>query len=166
MDERRNRNLLRQTLAGIFPDCYENITKKKVYIINGAPGAGKTTYVQNHKTNKDLVVDLDYLCAALNATGNLYQDHEPVLSVALHLQELLYQIIEDLDGKWETAWVITASPDRYAVTELARRLGGEIITIGTSLDQCIRNIQNDSRRTGSKDRMIGLTQKWFSTRDS
>ena len=127
MDERRSRNSLRKTLAEVFPDKYENITKKKVYIISGAPGAGKTTYVQNHKTSKDLVVDLDYLCAALNATNSLYQDHEPVLSVALQLQELLYQVIEDFEGKWETAWVITASSDRYAVRELARRLGGEII---------------------------------------
>lgn len=85
--------------------------------------------------------------------------------MALQIQELLYQVIEDLDGKWETAWVITASSDRHAVRELARRLGGEVIPIGTPLDQCVRNIQNDSRRTGSKDRMIGLAQKWFSTRD-
>lgn len=166
MDERRSRNSLRKILAGIFPDQYENITKKKVYIINGAPGAGKTTYVQNHKTNNDLVVDLDYLCAALNATNSLYQDHEPVLSVALQLQELLYQVIEDREGKWETAWVITATSDQRALKELAHRLEGEIISIDTPLDQCVCNIQSDSRRNGSKDRMTKLAQKWFSDRDS
>lgn len=164
--DKKLHNSMRKTLAELFPEKYESITKKKVYIVSGAPGAGKTTYVHNHKTNNDLVVDMDYICAALNATSSLYQNHEPVLSVALQLQELLYQVIENREGKWENAWVITATSNQRAVKQLARRLEGEIIPLETPLNQCIRNIQSDSRRNGSKERMINLAQKWFSDRDN
>ena len=40
---------------------------RKVFLINGAPGSGKTTYVQSRRQPGDLVLDLDYICSALNA---------------------------------------------------------------------------------------------------
>ena len=107
MKDMKIRGAYRDMLAGIFPGKYES---KKVYIIHGAPGSGKTTYAQAHKSDSDLVVDLDYICAALNATSSLYQDHESVLSLALRLREHIFETIECREGKWKTACITKSCP--------------------------------------------------------
>ena len=77
-------------LNGIAFDDEGNVIKQaNVFLVCGSPASGKTTYVAQHKSGKDLVVDLDYLCAALNGeTGNVHLNHAPILSVALEVREL------------------------------------------------------------------------------
>ena len=158
MEDMKTRGAYRRLLAELFPDSYES---KKVNIIHGAPGSGKTTYVQTHKSDDDLVVDLDYICAALNATSSLYQDHGSVLSLALRLREHIFETIECREGKWKTAWVITATPDSHEVQRLATRLRGEVISMDTSREQCIQNIRSDTRRKGKTDHFVRLAEDWY-----
>ena len=158
MQSKENTGALREMLASMFPERYK---KKSVYIVHGAPGSGKTTYVQRRRSANDLVVDMDYLCAALNGSNSLYQNYESVLSVALKLRECVFAEIESRSGKWENAWVITASADKKEVADLARRLRGEVIPIDVSREQCIRNLLNDPRRSGHADRFVALANKWY-----
>ena len=82
---------------GVAFDEEGNLIKQaNVFLICGSPASGKTTYVAEHKGECDLVVDLDYICAALaGEAGNVHTDRKPVLSVALEVRELLYQIIAE-----------------------------------------------------------------------
>lgn len=46
----------------------------------GSPGSGKTTYVLRNKLPHDLVIDLDYICAALmGESGGVRLDFRAVL---------------------------------------------------------------------------------------
>lgn len=159
-----NQDGMRQLLAALRPDensAEHNRDSRSVYIINGAPGSGKTTWALQKMAPGDLLVDTDYLCAALCGTAALYTDHEPVLNLALDLSERLYDSIEKRHGKWNNAFVVTASSDKQKVNALVNRLGGQLIQMDTTLDQCISNIENDSRRIGKTELFSNLAREWF-----
>lgn len=111
---------------GIAFDDEGNVIKQaNVFLVCGSPASGKTTYVAQHKSGNDLVVDLDYLCAALNGeTGNVHLNHAPILSVALEVRELLYQIIQARRGRWERAFVITTDRRHTGNESHCRRIAG------------------------------------------
>lgn len=163
-----NQEGMRQLLAALrqensFEDSSDT---RSVYVVNGAPGSGKTTWALQKMSPGDLLVDTDYLCAALCGTAALYTDHEPVLNLALDLSERLYDAIEKRHGKWNNAFVVTASSDKQKVDALVNRLGGQLIQMDTTLDQCISNIENDSRRIGKIELFSNLAREWFWKRNA
>lgn len=153
------------SVKGAEFDADGNLIKQqraRVTIVWGPPGSGKSTYVAEHKGDKDLILDLDYICAALiGEPSDIYRDHYHVLDVALLLRDYLYTIIERREGKWEKCFIVTSTANRYTVNALADRLDAEIVNMGTSLDECIRRIQADNRRGNKKGKFVAITRRWF-----
>lgn len=163
--EESTREQLRQTLTALFPKVETAADGKAVFVINGPPGAGKTTWALQKMTPGDMLIDLDYLCAALGGTNDLYNDHAPVLGPALAMQETLYQAIEQRKGEWQSAYVVTASADKNAVAALAHRLGAQLVMLDTPLDECIVRINNDKRRNGKQALFTDLAKQWYAARN-
>lgn len=139
---------------------------KEVIMVSGPPGSGKTHYVKEHKTDKDLVVDMDYLCAALNAQDDLYGDHSGVLDVACDLRDALYTMIANREGDWERCFVITAAKDFNEVNDVHFMTDAtDHVKMETTLDQCLKNIQKDNRRE-DKETFSRLAEEWFEYRES
>ena len=157
----RNKLYARQS-TGIGFDEKGNIVKKAdVFIVVGAPGSGKTRYVKQHKGAKDLVLDLDYICAALMLEEEIYLDHESVLAVALEIRETIYKCVERRKGGWQKCWIITSTADMTLVRLLSFRLKGEIVKLETPLERCIENIQRDERRGKQRQLFERLAREWF-----
>jgi len=152
----------RTKLSGISFDENGNVIKQaNVYLVCGSPASGKSTYVAANKTNNDLIVDLDYICAALmGEPDNMYLDNEPILSVALEVRTLLYNIIKARRGKWRKAFVITSIANVTEQKVIANELNAEIILIDTPLEECLKRLRNDQRRVKRVGLFEGLIHKW------
>ncbi len=150
-------------LNGIAFDEEGNVIKQaNVFLVCGSPASGKTTYVAEHKGKSDLVIDLDYICAALaGETGNVHLDHRPILSVALEVRELLYQIIAERRGKWERAFIITTIADVREMKAVADELRAEIVLMNTALPECLERIKNDPSRVHNRILHAKLAEEWF-----
>ncbi|MCR4644999.1 MAG: ATP-binding protein [Oscillospiraceae bacterium] len=135
--------------------------EKRVVIVSGAPGSGKTYYVKSHLQPGDLALDFDYLTAALALDDRLYGDREPQLHVALAAREAIFDTISKREGNWNTAYIITARKEPARVQELADRLGGEIVRMSATLEECRENIRNDPRRAERIDRYFQLAEEWY-----
>lgn len=148
---------------GVAFDEEGNLIKQaNVFLICGSPASGKTTYVAEHKCSNDLVVDVDYICAALaGETGNVHLDHKPILSVALEVRELLYQIIQTRRGKWERAFVITTVADVREMKAVADELRAEVVLMETTLQECLQRIANDPSRAHNKRTQEKIVKEWF-----
>ena len=148
---------------GIAFDENGNVIKApNVFLVCGSPGSGKSTYVRENKKANDLVIDLDYICAALmGEPDNIYLNHEPVLSVALEIRGLLYKIVASRKGIWERAFVITSVSNPMEQKAIAMELNAEIVVIDTPLEDCIRRINNDERRANSVAFFEKLAKRWW-----
>ncbi len=151
-----NKNLyLKKTLGEVIK------SSKQVFVVSGAPGSGKTTFVKSKIRQGDIALDFDTLTAALALDNNLYGDRKPQLDAALAAREAIIQVIENRKGDWNNAFVITASKDKHKVKSLCERLRAELITMETPLEECKERIRNDPRRSGYTDIYLELADKWF-----
>ncbi len=149
-------------MNGIAFDSDGNVIEQpNVFLVCGSPGSGKTTYVNSHKTSKDLVVDLDYICSSLmGETNNSKLNHNAVLSVALEVKTLLYKIISLRRGNWEKAFVITTVANKTELNTIANELNAQLIMIDTPLQECIDRIKKDEERASNTKLFEELAIKW------
>lgn len=133
-----------------------------VFIVCGAPGSGKSTYVREHKHEGDLVFDLDMICSALIGEPETYYfDHMPILDLAMRFREETLEHIEKRFGYWGKAWFITSDPDRSYWQYLAKRLNGEIIEMNVTEEECYRRIDADDRRKNKRS-FKEAVKRWYS----
>lgn len=147
---------MRHMLRGLFGK-----DDNTVFVISGAPGSGKSTYVESQKQKGDLVVDLDMIAAALQGERTAHPDYTPVMDAVMAAREAVYRVVESRQGQWNRAYIITSSPNKAQVNELAKRLDGQIVRMQATQNECISRIRSDRTRV-AVDRDIGLVNKWFS----
>lgn len=152
-----------EILERMKADAKASADKRPVYIIEGAPGSGKTTYVQSRKQPGDIVIDLDLLASALQGDVVAHPDYTPVMDAVISAREAVYKTIRNRSGQWKSAYIIISSSDAKHVESIADQLGGTVVTMDTDLGQCITQIQNDPTRP-NKEHDIKLAQQWYDSR--
>lgn len=151
----------RENYNGVMFDESGNLIKASdAYIVCGAPGSGKTTFVMEHKGDNDIVFDFDYICSAIMGAKTIHGNHDTALIVASEMQEAFLQCVEQHKGKWEKAWIITGTADKGVIKLMAYRLKAETIIMQATLEDCIERINNDPDRL-NKMLFIRLAEKWF-----
>lgn len=130
---------------------------KRVFLVTGSPGAGKTTYAREHAGADDIIFDLDDIKQALS--GRRHSADPVGLDVALAMRSAAITAIAKKTGKWQNAYFITASSDRSEIEKLLYMLDAQEIPIRTSLEDCKRNILQDETRE-NKARELALAEAW------
>ena len=124
---------------------FGNSRGKKVYIVHGAPLAGKTSYVNEHKGNSDLIIDADNIWQCI--TGNdRYVKPNALKQNFFAVRDCLLDSVKRRVGNWETAWVIESLPFRTPREERAKQCGGELIHIDTDKETCLKRLYDDDNR--------------------
>lgn len=119
--------------------------KTNAIIVCGPPGAGKTTYVQQHQRWGDLVVDVDALLAAMSGMS-WYDKPAGLLPVCLDVRDFILQRIRAGIADVPTAWVITSEADATKRARMAHELNATVIVLEVGPGECARRIQADTRR--------------------
>lgn len=77
----------------------------KVYIIYGSPLSGKSTYVEKHKGNNDLVYDFDLIMSAISGLP-IHQDNKNLIDYVLTIRDVIISKLKS-EKNIDNAWIIT-----------------------------------------------------------
>ena len=111
---------------------------KRVYIVHGAPFAGKEDYVNCIADTDDLIVNIERLWTAVKCNRlHDYTKPDALKAIVFGLRDKLYADIQYRRGKWATAYVIATLPMVGERERLADMLGAELIHIDTDKDTCM-----------------------------
>jgi hypothetical protein len=109
---------------------------RRVTIVWGPPGSGKTTYVQEYRKPGDLVWDFDAVLRTVTGVPSHYRESQPhPLVMALRDSFFRYLI-----GHRDTAdvWIIESVPTRLERERRRQQLGAVFVGLLPSAEECKR----------------------------
>ena len=116
---------------------------QEVYVVWGSPCAGKSTWVDNVAENKDIVLDIDRLWAAVRA-GCCGQHDKPdqLKANVFALRDAMIDMIRVRQGRWQHAYIIGGYPIASERERLADLVGADkVIYIDTPKETCLARAQ-------------------------
>lgn len=133
-----------------------------VTIVCGAPGAGKSRYVDQHASAGDVIIDIDRIKVELG--GEPWdQDRRMIARSLAYRAEMLRGLAERKRGR---AWLIITAPSELERRTWLQALGrrARLHVMPTTEAQCIRNIKADRRRGEHVGTHVSLARRWFRVR--
>lgn len=131
--------------------------RKRVYVVYGAPCAGKSTWVAEQAEPNDIVLDIDRLWQAIRAPKcEGYEKPNALKKNIFGLRDTLIEQIQARLGTWDNAYIIGGYPLQPERDRLADRLGAErCIFIDTPREVCL------ARAADRPSEWVGYIDEWF-----
>lgn len=123
--------------------------RRAVYLVWGAPKAGKSWYVNSVRTRNDITVDVESLYEALGSELGTRK----VAPVVFRVRDELYDMIRTRYGRWDNAYVVGTYPIEMERKRLIDTLRAEEVFIDTPMETCLE-------RCGTEEEM-GYVREWF-----
>ena len=143
-----------------YPVLYEGINAT-IVMVCGAPGSGKTTFVELNKAKDDIVFDLDQIIMELTNTP-IYQSREPsVLETAFQERN---KRLEALQGKeiTETIWFVVSAAKTKDRNKWKRLLNPvRTYIIKPDMNTCVDRVLADWRRSEIMGQHTKAISRWF-----
>lgn len=137
---------------------YQGKIVKQVFLVYGAPCAGKSTWVADNAEADDLILDMDRLWQAVRADACGQHDKPDALrAVVFDLRDCILDDIRTRRGKWRTAYIIGGYPLEAERQRLSATVGADKeIFIDTPEEICARRAADKSPEWQS------FVRDWFS----
>ena len=132
-----------------------------VTVVCGPPGSGKSYYVTQHASQRDLVLDLDVIAADLFKLP-LYRATYEQMMVAMRYRNSMLSSLAGRDAGYVKAWLIVTAGSPAKRAFWRDQYGAELVVMPTSKAECVERIKQDARRVGSDlTRSIDFVYRWI-----
>lgn len=131
----------------------------RVFVVWGAPGSGKTTYVREQMQQGDVVIDLDLIGRALSMADKTDVPRN-VERIAYDIRDYLYSRIAQRTLDAKRVWVIAGLPKYEQRHKVANQLKAELVFIEATFQECYSHILHDDERQ-DKALQLAIIEKWF-----
>lgn len=165
-----NISLNPENIALVHHACHNRIhdklakitRRRQVFIVYGAPLAGKSTWVQENHSEGDLIVDMDSIWQSITG-GQRYHKPDKLKAVAFKIRDTELDIVKYRLGKWGNAYIIGGYPLQGERERLAKELGAREVFIDTSEEECIARLEAlpDDDGGREKEEWLGFIRAWF-----
>lgn len=138
---------------GWCEECQKkNLSELNITVVAGPPLSGKTTYVDTHRGDKDLVIDLDAIAVALGSrTTHLHS--KVYLPFMLTIRDaILERLLEPHDVPH--VWFIATAPKNKQRRQWWQ---AKVIVLETTYEECMTRAQ----ARGNEDYWERLIKEWW-----
>lgn len=141
------------------------VGQKRVYLVYGAPCAGKSTYVQSVATRNDIIVDLNAIHGAICVCGQ-YDKPDATKRVAFGIRDYILDEIRTATPRrrWQDAYIIGTYPDRIDRDYITREYPPDVINlvhIDTPKAACIKRAHENIKQSAVRDTVVGWIENYF-----
>lgn len=134
-----------------------------VFIVHGPPASGKTTYVKNHKTKKDLVIDLDLIMEALTMENrDNARINDQILQISLKTRNFLCDLVSKGQFDRGNVYITTCLQGSKLIDLIDMFPYSKEIFLDVSESECMQRVWKDKNRT-DKELHIDIIYKYFTT---
>lgn len=116
-----------------------------IHIVSGPPCAGKSTYVQEHKQEGDIVIDYDIIAEAVGDTRWSTSNVDLVKAMRRSAIDWCLPRADSI-----TAWVIDTDPTQASLSRY-HEADADLVTLDVPMDECIRRAIADERPQQTMD---------------
>lgn len=127
-----------------------------IRVVTGPPCAGKSTYVQEHRADKDVVVDYDLIAQALGSTEP-HGSQGAIRTCALSARDRVTDLCVERDFD---SWVVRTELDADE-REMFRLAGAEFVELDPGEDECIARAEAEGRPQDC----IDAIHAWYAKHD-
>lgn len=116
-----------------------------VFLVYGAPLAGKSSWVKDNMTEGDLVIDIDSIWQMVSGCPR-YVKPPRLKAVVFKVRDTLLDCVKYRLGKWQSAYIVGGFALQSDRERLCRELGAREVFIKATEAECLERLQNDDRK--------------------
>lgn len=128
-------------------------------IVTGAPGSGKTTWVQENMQPGEIVVDLDAIKCALLGNNDFHAQAEQIVPMLTVVRDAVYRGIAEKKNPGK-CYIITTETDMPKLRQWQVYLNAALKVMDTPKDVCMQRVKDDPTRP-DKQVFYDLIEHWF-----
>lgn len=133
-------------------------SRRQVYLVYGAPLAGKTTYVRESMSEGDLIIDMDNIWQCISGCDR-YIKPGRLKSIAFQVRDKLIEDVKYRFGRWNNCYLIGGYPLQSERNRLLKELGAREVFIDTTKEECIERLAADPDR--DTEEWLKYIDDWF-----
>ena len=153
-----------ENIALVHHRCHNYIHNKlgykvrEVFLVYGSPLSGKTTWVNDNKTEGDLIIDIDNIWECVSGCDR-YVKPKRLNAVVFKMRDTLLDAVKYRLGKWNVCYIVGGYAMQSERERLCKELGAREVFIDTSKEECIARLEQSDR---NKEEWARYIDEWFS----
>lgn len=128
--------------------------RQTVYIVYGAPCAGKRDWVERNANKDDLIIDIDSIFEMI-CTAKRYDKPKRLNANVFGVRDCLIDQIKTRRGKWRNAFILGGFPLQSDRQRLQTMLDAQLIYIEATEQECLE------RSVNRPDDYREYIEEWF-----
>lgn len=152
-------------VALVHARCHNRIheklgySRKEIFLVYGAPLAGKSSYVKSTALAGDLIIDMDSIWECISGQPR-YVKPGKLRAVAFGVRDYLMDCLRVRNGKWQNAYIIGGFPLISERERIVKQYGAREVFIDTDEAECIRRLEENPEGRNVEE-WTGYIEDWF-----
>ena len=136
----------------------------KMVVVYGAPCSGKSNYVQNNITDKDVSFDYDLITRAITHSDKHSVDRSMTHPIVQTIERsMLIKLKEDYENKPERIFYATRYANKY-IKEKLKDFEVEYVKMEATKEECLDRLEKDDSRP-DKEVWAKKIDDWFNNEE-
>lgn len=132
---------------------------KQIFLVYGAPLAGKHEWVESVRNDGDLVIDIDSIWQCVSGCDR-YVKPNRLRSIVFGVRDTLIDMVRYRKGNWLNAYIVGGYPLISERQRLCRMLGAREVFIECTNEECMERLDKcDSIK--DKNEWLTFIADWF-----